>query len=172
MTWEWSHTQEGYDNVQRNITLLSREDRVEILAEIRATREYAASKGLGIHEVDEHEVSAASLDAAQRGLEHELKEEHPLGGEDFLNESIWEFAQELRRCTNGGHEAHLCPFGCHRHMVSFGDVDEPIVEAILEHLKDNYPDGMKVKDILDTIVAKVNQKLDDNAYRAEDPERS
>jgi hypothetical protein len=38
---------------------------------------------------------------------------------DALADDVWERASELRTCTNGGHEAWICPYGCLSHMVPF-----------------------------------------------------
>jgi len=34
-------------------------------------------------------------------------------GYDKLASDIWKWSSELAACTNGGHEAWTCPFGCH-----------------------------------------------------------
>jgi hypothetical protein len=39
--------------------------------------------------------------------------------DDTLADFVWEKAEELATCTNGGWEAYVCPFGCGPHTVPF-----------------------------------------------------
>ena len=104
MTWNWNHTPEAYDNVYYNISQLPLETLQVIAAEIRtfkqiskAIRKYYDNWDTDIYNIKLREVSNLSA--------------------DILVDYIYEFASEQAECTNGGHEAYVCPYNCH--LVSF-----------------------------------------------------
>ena len=108
MAWSWSHTTEAYHNAEQNIANLSDEKVAEIWAEWNACED-AEQPEL---DNDRYErMHAAAMERIREGRRDELEEE------------IWGKASELATCTNGGHEAWLCPFGCGCHMVSFDKED-------------------------------------------------
>lgn len=107
MTWEWSHTPEAYENARQQLAAMDRETKEEIYAEWATVEdtEYPYSDG----DFDEGLYTLALARA---------KEEHELA----LEEEIWQQAEELRNCTNGGHQLWACPFGCSPHLLP---VDPP-----------------------------------------------
>lgn len=166
MTWEWSHTQEAYDYARENLELLDLDTRIEILAEIRAAQEVTQTTGTPIYDVDSSVGLSDLIGVYERSIRDSMSEDRVDGSpprmtEEMLNDAIWEFAEEIRRCTNGGWEAHLCPFGCGSHMVYFSDVDEDIVDEIIDHMGHHYK-GRDVKETLAKLVGKVEKKLEDN----------
>ena len=112
MTWDWSHTQEAYDNVYYNISQLSLETLREIATEIKTYQDMLAQRpervieGLSDREILWHPEL------------HEmyLEQVNKLPA-DILVDLIYKFAAEQAECTNGGYEAYVCPYGCH--SVSF-----------------------------------------------------
>lgn len=107
MTWEWSHTLEAYDDARKNLEELPRE----------------------VLEVIYSEWIASYRGPYSRTELHERKYQQTLHGrakrltDAQLIEFIWQRASEQRDCTNGGHMAHLCPFGCSCHAVPFTYAD-------------------------------------------------
>jgi hypothetical protein len=89
MSWQWSHTQEAYDNVRENIFNLNRKTILICLREFRYK-----------------ETGSFRLDYNERRMSKES-----------LAELLWDKVQELKLCSNGGHRAYICPDGCH--TVSF-----------------------------------------------------
>ena len=92
------------DNVYYNISQLPLETLQVIAAEIRtfkqiskAIRKYYDNWDTDIYNIKLREVSNLSA--------------------DILVDYIYEFASEQAECTNGGHEAYVCPYCCH--LVSF-----------------------------------------------------
>jgi|SRR5688572_33333795 len=111
MTWEWSHAPEAYAAAEENLGLLSRKRLLEIAAEWRANVNTEEEKGF-----DEVLYRKALKDLAEKTNE-------------ALIADIWRRAEEQRNCTNGGWKAHMCPFGCDPHMVSFSYQDEEALNA-------------------------------------------
>jgi len=112
MTWEWSHSPEAYADAKRNLE----EKDSDWLRTV-----YAEWKAHTSREDDEWAFNEEKYKAA-------LAEANTLTDEQMIN-FIWEQMSELANCTNGGHEAHCCPFGCH--MVPFhyqGEDDEESAE--------------------------------------------
>jgi hypothetical protein len=99
MVWEWSHTQEAYDNVRANIQLQPKEWLWVVYAEW-LTFEKCGDK------FDEDFYDRELALATERDSES-------------LAEEIWEKVDRLRSCENGGFEAWGCPYGCGCHLVSF-----------------------------------------------------
>lgn len=113
MAWEWSHTVEAYQNARNNLAQLDRGTLEIIYAEWRAnqTRHSAGVPqciidGNGVF--DERRYS--------RALNSTHLKTMPL---DILIETIWEWVEQYRTCSNGGWECYLCPYGCGPHCVSF-----------------------------------------------------
>ena len=100
MAWSWSHTVEAYENARRNLGKLRKGELNVIYAEWEAHTSREEDEGA----FDEPKYKAA-LTAARK---------IPA---DILADAIWERAEELATCDNGGFNAWVCPFGCH--TVSF-----------------------------------------------------
>jgi hypothetical protein len=112
MVWEWSHTEEAYDNLRTNIRNLGIETLKISWLEITT---YKICQSIA----EQYKVTLFgnfSLDIykALENSEHleELIENHVNSSEEFtvLSEIIFEFASKLRECTNGGHEAYITPY--------------------------------------------------------------
>jgi hypothetical protein len=101
MTWSWSHTDEAYQNVRDNIADLSQDTLKIILAE---WQEYVAG-GRKEREfnLDRYEKYLSAMSGLFIG--------------ETAQESIYQLAKQESNCENGGYEAWVCPYGCHR--VSF-----------------------------------------------------
>lgn len=111
MSWSWSHTHEAYANVEKNIQLQPRQWLETVYAEWCA-----------LDNEDEHDESGFNLGRYTEALAV-AKSMTDMELADF----IWDKTNELRRCENGGHLAHCCPYGCLCHMVSFDhEGDNPI----------------------------------------------
>ena len=95
MAWSWSHTQEGIDNAERNLGDKPRAWLEEVYCEWRCRC------------MDEEpEDDCRKVRALAESLAHSMTE-------DQLVEFIWSRMKGERTCTNGGHEAFACPYGCH-----------------------------------------------------------
>lgn len=106
MAWSWSHTAEAYENAKANIQAKPRDWLKEVWAEWQAAIPHEKF-GIDFH---------ADLDTPL--YDKKLIEAETLTNEQ-LAEYIWTRTEELRTCTNGGHEAWCCPFGCGCHLVKF-----------------------------------------------------
>jgi len=102
MAWAWSHTDEGIDAACENLHGQSRKFLLEAYGEWHACHED------GDEEFDSSKYSAAVEEAERLGMV-----------EESLANYIWERAESLSTCDNGGFEAWVCPYGCH--TVSFGE---------------------------------------------------
>jgi len=102
MAWEWSHTAEAYADVEMNLRELSKTKLRIIWSEWEAW--------------DGNTSSTSGFDEAKYKVAMKTAKTLPA---DILADAIWEKASAFRTCTNGGHEAWLCPFGCGCHMVPF-----------------------------------------------------
>jgi len=108
MAWQWSHSQEAYQNVREQIKILDVETLATILAE---WSEY------GRFQNPDYEDSFGELYNKDLNTFRNL----PL---DVLSDVVWDRASELSLCTNGGWLAHLCPYGCGCHMSPFDTVED------------------------------------------------
>lgn len=97
MAWEWSHSIEAYQNARKNVHDQGREWLRCVYAE------WVAREGGTVNPHNYAEAYAKS-------------ESMP---DDVLADFVWEKMEEHRRCTDGGHLAYGCPFGCLCHLVSF-----------------------------------------------------
>lgn len=102
MAWEWSHTQEAYQNAYENVQNKDREWLEVVFAEWHACK----NPNENCNEFNERKYNAA------------LKRAKKLT-DDVLAEYIWERMSEYATCTNRGHSAYGCPSGCGCHLVSF-----------------------------------------------------
>lgn len=114
MSWEWSHTPEAYQNARDNLGRRSLKVLIEILAEWHASGQDTIYSQVGLDaDLFHKEVKRLQAEAKAGRL-----------SKDSLADLIWEKMERLRTCTNGGHSAHCCPFGCGCHMVSFSTPQE------------------------------------------------
>ncbi len=100
MAWEWSHTDQAYANAEENLKDLGTDDLQVIYAEWKAMNQDG--------------------DFEPQVYKQHLKEAEDIA-DDILAGYIWERSSEQRTCTNGGHMAWVCPWGCH--LVSFDQED-------------------------------------------------
>ena len=109
MSWEWSHTQEAYENVRKNIYYKverEREEMEEVWGEWYA------------YFLEEY-MDVPFLDSIKAGMK--IAE----GLSDYdLAERIWVLSDNQATCENGGFEAWICPYGCGCHMVPFDLIEE------------------------------------------------
>lgn len=98
MAWEWSHTNEAYDNAYQ-----------QVCAQDSAWLEVVYAEWQVADGWDEERYEAALSEAA-------------ILTDDVLADYIWEKMSEQRTCDNGGHNAWCCPDGCH--TVPFDPVEE------------------------------------------------
>ena len=120
MSWEWSHSPEAYANAQENLGKMSANTLAVILSEweARDSGQNCIGGSLSLDIVKYRERLRYHRAQLRSGLV-----------KDALANSIWEHARKLRTCTNGGHMAWMCPFGCGCHMVSFSTFAERMAEA-------------------------------------------
>lgn len=106
MSWSWSHTSEAYENVRRQIESQPREWLETVWSEwVAAVPDERF--GINFHaDLDLRKYELALVRAKRKTDEQ-------------LAEFIWNKTESLATCTNGGHEAHCCPFGCGCHFVPF-----------------------------------------------------
>lgn len=97
MAWEWSHTQEAYDNARKNLDWKTPDWIRTAWAEIQSAFQH---EGRTDYEFDKDAYDIAINRAFGIAI-------------TFMAEDIWAFAEEYRTCTNGGRELYMCPFGCH-----------------------------------------------------------
>ncbi len=106
MAWSWSHTSEAYSNLYENLhnpAAISIEDLRIVYAEWMATGRDEDGN------IDSDDFDSPLYD---KMLEAAKEFRH-----DTLADAIYAFAEELSTCTNGGHQAWICPDGCH--LLSF-----------------------------------------------------
>lgn len=106
MAWDWSHTAQAYADARDNMAGLDDETVASIAAEWRAAT------------ADEY----GNFDLNSERFDAELATVRALivgGLRESVEDEIWSRACDLATCTNGGHYAWLCPFGCSCHMVGF-----------------------------------------------------
>lgn len=100
MIWQWNHSRLPYDNVYYNISQLSIETLREVAAEIKTYKH----------------VPYTETDINFDIYKSKLVEVSNLP-KDILVDYIYKFASQQKDCTNGGHEAYICPYSCHQ--ISF-----------------------------------------------------
>lgn len=111
MTWEWSHSQEAYDNLRLQLEAQDREFLETVYAEWKAEGRpgWFGSDG-------RHAITTAGFD--ERRYQRALCAAKDLST-DVLVEKIYNLAERQASCTNGGWEAWTCPYGCAVHMLPF-----------------------------------------------------
>jgi hypothetical protein len=112
VAWEWSHTPDAYENGRKNLAKLSISDLIVMKAEWEAISDHNEETFEGGHlDTDKYNKTMTRLQATYR-MARRADVSIATLKEQYANE-IWEKAEKLRTCTNGGHEAWVCPFGCH-----------------------------------------------------------
>jgi hypothetical protein len=115
MTWNWNHTPEAYDNVYYNISQLPLEILIEIAAEITTyTMVTEFNNKLFFYLEENNNSTNWNKELYTKFLTNTKFNE---SNKHYLVDFIFKFASEQAECTNGGHEAFVCPYGCH--LVSF-----------------------------------------------------
>jgi len=125
MVWSWSHTPEAYQNARDNLSRLPAVELITIRAEWYALTD---------RERDCNAFSAGRYHRACRYLQKRYRRAIGANGNprlqtvsefcETLSNEIWEKAENLANCTNGGFSAWVCPYGCGPHLVSFSRPDE------------------------------------------------
>jgi len=105
MAWSWSHSGEAYSNAFQNVRNKDRKWLSTVFAE------WEAQEG---GELNEQKYAVAELKAATLP-------------NDILADYIWGKMEAQSLCSDGGHEAWCCPFGCGPHTVPF-DVEAESAE--------------------------------------------
>lgn len=113
MTWGWSHTDGAYASAERNLGRLPDVTLAQIWAEWKA-----------------YKSGEFHSDFNEKTYGRELRRAHSLirrqgdRARESLRWDVWDKAADQALCTNGGWEAHLCPFACGCHLVPFDDPKE------------------------------------------------
>ncbi len=110
MAWEWSHTNEAYQNAERNLYDLPVKELIVIAAEWDASKpgSYGDYSLSGSFDTKRYKREFAHLNAmVGRG--------RMTAGD--IAERIWPKMESFATCDNGGFNAYTCPYGCH--TVSF-----------------------------------------------------
>jgi len=105
MAWEWSHTDEAYQNAREQLNQIPDDDLRVIFGEWWAHA----------HRSETGEDFTTALYQEGRNLAQELQ---PW----TLAAFIWKRMEKQRTCDNGGHNAWACPYGCGAHTVPFDPV--------------------------------------------------
>jgi len=98
--WSWSHTDEAYMCVMRNLHNRGHKWLSEVWAEWETARknpaaEYWEKPGFNEEDYKQAIEKAKNIDRAS------------------LADDIYSAASEQADCTNGGWEAYVCPYHCH-----------------------------------------------------------
>jgi len=126
MTWEWSHTGEAYAAVDANIHDQPREWLTVVFAEWQAYASVPQHNTPGSSASDAPDDDGVNRDPFTNGVYEKALELANTLPDDVLADDISEKTSEQALCTNGGWQAHCCPYGCGCHMVPFdhGEEDE------------------------------------------------
>ncbi len=123
MAWEWSHTQEAYAIARWNLEHKDDDFLLECWAEFATDKAenstpdgFDYERWIGYYE----EQIAKAKD--QLGMSR-----------SSVVDDIWNWASKERTCSNGGHDAYVCPDGCHR--VSFSTPEPEPTEDDSESLQ-------------------------------------
>jgi hypothetical protein len=161
MVWDWSHSPEAYATLRENMQWLiesglahfSDAPTLQNLADMEFCVESWAECKLN---AEGKQCNVETFDVAfMRGLEL-----FRMGGDAFLD-SWWDMVSDIRLCTNGGHYAYVCPFGCHKlpfdpiswnvvakfvwkgnNVTQSINTDSPDIESVKLLLSDNGYDGI------------------------------
>ena len=103
MAWEWSHSQEAYDNARENLDNLDILDIYDIWAEIQTC--YALNVDNEYPTQDTHSFDE-SIYEQFTSISYNIPDH-------ILRDFIWDVMNDFRTCDNGGFNAWCCPYGCH-----------------------------------------------------------
>jgi hypothetical protein len=135
MTWNWSHSQEGIDNVRTNISNMNPED-----LKVCLCNNLTYKKVLFLENIDRlldgeepitYPTSPSNYfdetiynEFYQLKKVNDLVNSHKKSSEEYtdLSEIIFNLAKELSECDNGVFNAYLDPY--HEYAVSFSLVKE------------------------------------------------
>ena len=95
MAWSWSHSDEAYAHVEGEVRKLPHQTLLEVYAEWKV-REYRGD------DVFEQRIWLSAVRLASHLPD------------DILADFIWLKASEQRTCDQGGFNAHICPYQCHK----------------------------------------------------------
>jgi hypothetical protein len=151
MVWEWSHSQEGIDNVKSNIRNLDSETLAIIYSQILTYKECLFRENHLRQLVKDEEIIYPTSSGNYFDINiynyikdseilDDLVEGHKISTEEYteLSELVFEYASnELRECDNGGFNAYLDPY--HDHTVPFSSHDE--IENIEYQIQENSSDA-------------------------------
>jgi hypothetical protein len=104
MAWEWSHSQDAYDDFRANVAKQERAWLECVYAEWEARAD-------NLENFDEKKFRKA------------LKQAKKLPS-DMLADTIYEKAEAFATCEAGGHNGYACPFGCGPHVLPFAPLEE------------------------------------------------
>jgi hypothetical protein len=117
MAWEWLHSQEAYDNLRFNMESLVESglawfgDDTTPNGSLQNLKdlEFCVESWAECKLVSEGKIcNVENFDVAfMKGMEL-----IQFNGEFFVD-SWFEMVESIRLCSNGGHNAYVCPTGCH-----------------------------------------------------------
>ncbi len=111
MAWSWSHTDEAYAAVEERLN--NKADAANNGdTEVAEWLEVVWSEWVASDWREDRVTTDLDLRKYERAIARAKRQGGSLGY-DKLAKDIWEWTSELAACTNGGHEAYLCPHGCH-----------------------------------------------------------
>lgn len=120
MAWSWSHAGEAYAAAEEN--LMARADRAA------KGDEYEQKWLLDcICEWDIEDYRPSHIDRWMKRYDRLMikwRREAKRLGWQFIAERIWEKAEELATCDNGGWNAWCCPDGCHTVSFTLQETEE------------------------------------------------
>ena len=125
MAWEWSHSNEAYENANLRLHLKPRRWLEVCLAEIRTDAIEKIAEKIEDDEFDWQKVYAAQLKL--------LRSRKTKVETDWIVGDIWRFAEELCTCDNGGFNLWVCPSGCHK--VSVDDLTEKQFDKVMTSIR-------------------------------------
>lgn len=117
MAWEWSHSAEAYANVEKQL-----QDKAELVAKGNLDEAEWLCVVWAEWQASNWEQQAEAVDLDSKHYVVELDKAKKLAqeaGYEQLATDIWQWSSTWATCTNGGWHAHMCPFGCHCHMLPF-----------------------------------------------------
>jgi hypothetical protein len=108
MSWEGSHTQEAYDNAERNLELLDYKTLQTIWSEIKTYQTLIQQENIVRKQVEEDSVEKtgelfSDFDITMYDRFFEYSKTLDI---EKIIEDIWQFMKVHRECTNGGFEAY------------------------------------------------------------------
>ena len=104
MAWEWSHSEEAYNNARENLNNIPLSELLIIWGEIQASGVNEWEK-IGHATAFDQDVYETTINGG------------PYTCQDLVKK-IWDHMKNKNKtCDNGGFNAWACPYGCH--TVSF-----------------------------------------------------